>query len=102
MNQEEINQVLSYLKTNEIKFVGLSADWIDEVWSLNKYKSKHHECGTFLMLIDIDTGINEPYFKLVERTFDLETEEYFDDQFDSFIGGDFKRLMKVLKDFKSR
>ena len=104
MTQEQIEQVLSYLKTNGFRFVGFSADWIDEVWSINANKAitvrdvEHFSpVGTFLMFIDIDTGIDKPYFKLVERTFCLETEEYFDDQFDSFIEGDFNRLMDFLK-----
>jgi hypothetical protein len=104
MNQEEIEQVLSYLKTNGFWFVGLSADWIDEVWSINPDKAitvrdvEHFSpVGTFLMFVDIDSGEDQPYFKLVERTFCLETEEYFDDQFDVFIEGDFDRLMDFLK-----
>ena len=74
------------------KYVGGGADWIDDCWALGHSK----RIGTFMRLVDVDSGEPDIYFELVERSICLDTGEYHSEQLDTFIEGESQRLMKYI------
>ena len=92
MNQHEISILVTTLNAT-FRFVGLSADWIDECWALGHSKA----VGIFIRFVDIDTGEPDPYFELVQRSICLYTGECHAEQLDTFIEGDFNRLMHFIE-----
>lgn len=92
MNQHEISILVTTLNAT-FRFVGLSADWIDECWALGHSKA----VGKFIRFVDIDSGEPDPYFELVQRSICLDTGECHAEQLDTFIEGDFKRLMDFIR-----
>ena len=95
MNDLEIQKAKALLNQN-YRFVGHSADWIDECWALGHSKN----IGKFMRFVDIDSGEPDPYFELVQRSICLETSEYHSEQLDTFIEGESKRLMEYIKNNK--